>query len=112
MDKLLDKEVHQSYKAPSLVNYLSSKQTPPQPQPMAPGPNGCQAPRPVCQSASGPSRASELDEIPLNDQPQRNLGGSGGACGESQPLGQKLSPTSGGSGARPKTTYTLRYGNR
>ena len=114
MDKLLDKEVHQSYKAPSLVNYLSSaaKQTPAQLQPMAPA-----QPHPGCQPVSGPTRASELDEIPLTDQPPpehpRSLGASGGACGEPHPPGQKQSPTTpSGSGARPKTTYTLRYGNR
>lgn len=113
MDKLLDKEVHQSYKAPSLVNYLSSaaKQTPAQLQPMAPA-----QPHPGCQPVSGPTRASELDEIPLTDQPPpehpRSLGASGGACGEPHPPGQKQSPTTpSGSGARPKTTYTLRYGN-
>ena len=117
MDKLLDKEVHTSYKAPSLVNYLSCKQssTQPQPQPMGPGPSGCQPHQPTGQASSGSTRASELDEIPLNDQPlepRRSPGGSGGACGEAQP-GQKQSPTTpGGSGARPKTTYTLRYGNR
>ena len=112
MDKLLDKEIHQSYKAPSLVNYLSCKQIPPQPQPMAPCPSGCEPPNAASQSAPGPTRASELDEIPLTDPP-RSLGGPGGVCGESHTPGQKQSPTtSSGSGARPKTTYTLRYGNR
>ena len=117
MDKLLDKEVHQSYKAPSLVNYLSCKQTgaQPQPQPMTPGPSGCQPHPSTPQACPAPTRASELDEIPLTDQPpepHRGPSGLGGACGEPQP-GQKQSPTTpGGGGARPKTTYTLRYGNR
>lgn len=101
MDKLLDKEVHPSYKAPSLVTYIvprhCSSSTPPtsgasstsnDPSDRSGGASGHL-------SRTGGTRASELDEFPPTDDPDLRPGPSAGGSGV---------------GARPKTTYTLTYG--
>lgn len=110
MDKLLDKEVHPAYKAPSLVNYLTprhtSNSTPPTSVPSSSGgdsrdQSGRGTSHPSMQSGT---RASELDEFPptddFSDQRPGPSSGAGSASGAA------------GSGARPKTTYTLTYGQR
>jgi len=116
MDKLLDKEVHPQYKAPSLVMYLTPRHTachtPPTSgataapsgsqdgpiNPRDPGPHGH---RHGATGTSGhrgqghASRASELDDFAVPDDHRQRGGASGGA-----------------NGARPKTYTSITYGQR
>lgn len=102
MDKLLDKEVHQSYKGPSLVTYLTPKNASNQSDSLpskissstegntsVPGTSGSQG-----GNATSGTRASELDDITLSNQADRRQGAAASTSG-------------GGGGARPKTTYGL-----
>lgn len=107
MDKLLDKEVHPSYKAPSLVTYLTPRHAASNTPPTSSAPSSGETSSHSRQasghggSQSG-TRASELDEFPPADDGSDRAGQSAGGSG----LGAS------GIGARPKTTYTLTYGQR
>lgn len=111
MDKLLDKVVHPSYKAPSLVTYLTPRHA------------ACHSP-PTSTSSDNPDN-------PDDQGPPRGPGG--GACAVGTHGGQSskrgTGPTTDGqrpegsgasgsgttcTGTRPKTTlsYTLSYGQR
>ncbi|KAL4239909.1 Zinc finger SWIM domain-containing protein 8 [Mactra antiquata] len=105
MDKLLDKEVHPSYKAPSLITYLTPRHTATNIPPTSSANSGSEASghsrHGTGQSGSlGGTRASELDEFPPTDEGSDRAGQSGGGSG----------PGTSGVGARPKTTYTITYG--
>ncbi|WAQ97485.1 ZSWM8-like protein [Mya arenaria] len=99
MDKLLDKEVHQQYKAPSLMTYLTPRQAPCHTPTTSTGGSRDQQERPQNpRGASGTSRStrtSELDEFPAPDD-QRHRGGASGGLGTT--------------GARPKAYTTITYG--
>ena len=97
MDKLLDKEIHQLYKAPSLVNYLGSKTT--SSHSSAPVAGGHASSSHSNHSASKQSGVAASNTGPSTSSDTTNTQGSRlssqGACGSSA--------------TRPKLTYPLRY---
>ncbi|KAH9502527.1 Zinc finger SWIM domain-containing protein 8 [Bulinus truncatus] len=127
MDKLLDKEVHQQYKAPSLINYLSShKQTASSSHAGQGSANGGHH-RDSNNTTS--HRAHDNRDLEKLFVPER--GGSGGPTADhtdrstwrstderpdsgtstdnaSTPVAASANSTPNG-GARPKTTFSLRY---
>ena len=102
MDKLLDKEIHQLYKAPSLVNYLgvksSSHSTPTSlSQASSPSHPTSYHPSGGAMGGAGPDSSQPMDPRP---GPSRVKAVEG--CGQSP-------SKSHSAGARPKITYPLRY---
>lgn len=133
MDKILDKEVHQSYKAPSLVTYLTSK---------SPSSQASSGPSPVASGHSShtasPTHHSHVrrSDIPppryLNKLEPSHSGATRTTVSPSLPLPSaqvkavddcnidrnittsstcttSTTTSTAGTGARPKTTYTLTY---
>ncbi|KAK3090543.1 hypothetical protein FSP39_012583 [Pinctada imbricata] len=103
MDKLLDKEIHQQYKAPSLMNYLgvktSNHSTPT---------SMSQASSPIHPSTSQHSSGGAMGGVspdtsqPSDPRPGPSRVKSVEGCGQSPSKAYS-------SGARPKITYPLRY---
>lgn len=94
MEKLLDKEVHQSFKAPSLVDLLGSRSPCSQPAvPLAPPATTTTNPvSPYHQMPSGSSASPRIDHPPRHEEP----------------LARHPNPPVAGVGARPKITYPRR----
>lgn len=102
MDKLLDKEVHQLYKAPSLVNYLGSKS--PSAPPAAPIP----AVHPTPTTGQSVPQASTSQAGCSNvSQPQQQSSEASGQAASVRTVSNTMVTST--SGARPKLTYPLRY---
>ncbi|KAK7477763.1 hypothetical protein BaRGS_00030946 [Batillaria attramentaria] len=93
MDKLLDKEVNTQYKAPSLVTYLNSRAA----AAAAAATATAAHPHPHPHAATG-TTAAPSSSVLYHDAASHASGGNGA----SGMLGI-------GGGARPKTTYSLRY---
>lgn len=135
MDKLLDKEVHQLFKAPSLTTYLASKSTGctavsaatgearAGPEPASPARSAQSAPPVGAVDENGsmsppevrPSQPESQEATPTRESNHSLLAArnDGGAAVHSleylnleQSRGQQGPVTSG---ARPKTTYPARY---
>ena len=116
MDKLLDKEVHPQYKAPSLVTYLSPRHS----SSHAPststhhhsntdgnvGTSSTSYPKHGSQRSLHGTRASELDEIGLTDQRMEFRQDEGSSVPKQMAGASNLA-----AGARPKTSY-MRYPQR
>ncbi|KAL3877929.1 hypothetical protein ACJMK2_035570 [Sinanodonta woodiana] len=118
MDNLLDKEVHQLYKAPSLVSYLSSCKSASHQlaSTSTVGAQGHSNHPSHHTSPASPSKASELDEIAIDEPPlELRFRDQGETQGSATPTSnmQRNSAQSGvlssTVGARPKITYSLRY---
>nr|XP_011443902.2 zinc finger SWIM domain-containing protein 8 [Crassostrea gigas] len=102
MDRLLDKEVHQLYKAPSLVNYLGVKTSSSHASSTASG-NAGTSPNPqACGGVAEPPGSSRAG----------SSAASGGASAQPAVLTASdvnPAPNRTAVGARPKITYPLRY---
>lgn len=102
MDRLLDKEVHQLYKAPSLVNYLGVKTSSSHANSTASG-NAGTSPNPqACGGVAEPPGSSRAG----------SSAASGGASAQPAVLTASdvnPAPNRTAVGARPKITYPLRY---
>lgn len=102
MDRLLDKEVHQLYKAPSLVNYLGVKTSSSHASSTASG-NAGTSPNPqACGGVAEPPGSSRAG----------SSAPSGGASAQPAVLTASdvnPAPNRTAVGARPKITYPLRY---
>ena len=101
MDKLLDKEVHQLYKAPSLVNYLGVK-TPSSSVSISTSSNPGTSPNPLPPGAGAEAAST----------PRTGSMASGGASAQptvNSPSEVNTVPNRASAGARPKITYPLRY---
>lgn len=101
MDRLLDKEVHQLYKAPSLVNYLGVKTPSSHASSTASGNAGTSNPQ-ACGGVAEPPGSSRAGSIAA----------SGNASAQSAVLASNdvnPAPNRAAAGARPKITYPLRY---
>lgn len=102
MEKLLDREVHQSFKAPSLVDLLGSKSPCSQPSvpmtlPPAAMPNPSSPYHQVPNGAAGSiTERNRTDFMPRQDDPQN----------------RHNNPPPSGVGARPKITYPRRVCSR
>jgi len=114
MDKLLDKEVHQLYKAPSLVNYLGSKSsghpstsssTNNHPSHVSSTQNGHHHSDLTASQAGKPVTSSSV----VQQSPTALLSQGTSAEGSSQIHPRPGPSTATGSGARPKLMYPLRY---
>ncbi|VDI34720.1 Hypothetical predicted protein [Mytilus galloprovincialis] len=94
MEKLLDKEVHQSFKAPSLVDLLGSRSPCSQPAVPLPSPatSTTNPVSPYHQMPSGSSASPRIDHPPRHEEP----------------LARHPNPPVAGVGARPKITYPRR----
>lgn len=102
MDRLLDKEVHQLYKAPSLVNYLGVKTPSSHASSTASGNAGTSSNPQACGGVAEPPGSSRAGSIAA----------SGGASAQSAVLASNdvnPAPNRAAAGARPKITYPLRY---
>lgn len=124
MDKLLDKEVHQLYKAPSLVNYLSSKPVSSHSVTCSPTAVLSTPSQPAIVTASAAvARSPDMDDLFLPEQRSTDLrteeeesieeipGASAlqqslDYVSRSQP-GQSTSQFSSQGTSRPKTMYSL-----
>lgn len=99
MDKLLDKEVHQLYKAPSLVNYLGVKNS---------SSNVTSTANSSMSTSSNPQTSGAGADAAGTSKTNRSANGSAQPV-VSAPSDVNPVPNRAPVGARPKITYPLRY---